>query len=273
MAPHQDLRQDKSPISFGWLSGPGGVHLHPAVTGRFGQEGLIRIGESANREFDGRFGSGLRMWCDANWLRQVWIEIYASTDANWSPEWWSQPRAHVFDGDLLILPVAYGLPALPGFDEGDLIKDLVRRAPGVIDEAAKRRGWGQVPWDGVLPPGGIVTKRRPMSDATRAWALARLWKVLDDAGAAPDRPAEELLPDVAEVLYRSGRKACTEFLTGMHLALFDLDREVLCRQPVRDRGEGTDRPPIPLSNDTFLYVRCAVLLSGRAEFDAVLVDP
>ena len=54
--------------------------------------------------------------------------------------------------------------------------------------------------------------------------------------------------------------------------LYELDREVLVRQTIR-WADAPDAEPIPLSDDSFLYLRCAVVAAGRPAVDAVLADP
>ena len=167
------------------------------------------------------------------------------------------------DGDVL------GYTLAQGPTHGALMLDA---APRLIDDAARRRGWGAVPWDGAVPEGGIKTSRQPMSAAKREKSLERLWAALEAAGADPKRPALDTIEALGDELHRRGKAACNEFHTGVHLALYELDREALFRQPVRDRGEDASQAPIPLSDDTFLYARAAVVLSGRQTFDQVLSD-
>jgi hypothetical protein len=104
-------------------------------------------------------------------------------------------------------------------------------------------------------------------------ALLVLWTVLRDAGADADALASEVVGRTFEILRDSGPESAWAFDVGLHIALHELDREVLFEQQIRDRGEDADRPPIPLSADTFLYARCAVLTSGQAVYEAVLADP
>lgn len=239
-------------------------YAHPGLVER---EAELRALEARVEAYFTSDSPGLKMWVRANYLNDLTfrLEIYAEgMDDVWS-------RPFMFQG---VLEVPVPLPREAASVSMAELEPLVRAAIiERMDAVSRRRGWGVIPWNGELPPEGIVTKRRPMTDLTRDRALARLWAVLEAAGAAPDRPASELLPVVAETLYAAGGKACREFTTGMHLALFALDREELFRTPVRDRGESEAQPPIPLSEDTFLYARCAVLLSGRETYESVLRDP
>jgi hypothetical protein len=100
-----------------------------------------------------------------------------------------------------------------------------------------------------------------------------MWSVLHDAGAGPEAVASDVVGRAFAILSALGAASARAFDVGLHLALHALDREVLFGQPIRDRGEDSDQPPIPLSDDAFLYARCAVLTSGKAAYDAVLNDP
>lgn len=256
-------------LRFTWSMG---VMLH--ADARHLQDDLRRLQEQAALQFEERFGRGLHLWCEANALAQVWVEPFIRPDEKWSMEGWDRdPRPHVFDGDILILPFAVDLDRVLHASEEAFVEFLIDSAKGLIDEAARKRKWGVVPWDGVTPDGGIQSQRQLLSNAARKRGLDRLWSVLDSSGAALGSEAAQVLAAAESVLVRAGKKAITEFSTGMHLALFELDREDLFRRPIRDRGEDTSRPAIPLSSDTFLYARCAVITAGRDTFDRVLSEP
>ncbi|MFN8158063.1 MAG: DUF4240 domain-containing protein [Candidatus Nanopelagicales bacterium] len=253
-----------------WFSWPGGMEMHRALRSRDLELG--EVCDTAEMRAESAFGGGLRLWLNANWLKQVWVENYVLPDAQWNPKHWTKPRSHVFDGDILILPNFHELESVLELSDEALIALMLDAAPRLIDDAARRRGWGAVPWDGAVPEGGIKTSRQPMSAAKREKSLERLWAALEAAGADPKRPALDTIEALGDELHRRGKAACNEFHTGVHLALYELDREALFRQPVRDRGEDASQAPIPLSDDTFLYARAAVVLSGRQTFDQVLSD-
>jgi hypothetical protein len=103
--------------------------------------------------------------------------------------------------------------------------------------------------------------------------LRVMWSVLQDAGADHDAVASDVVGRAFAILSAMGAASARAFDIGLHFALHALDREVLFGQPIRDRGEGSDQAPIPVSDDVFLYARCAVLTSGKAAYDAVLSDP
>lgn len=257
-------QRDVSP----WLRVVWSIHDYYADPALAEREAELRALETRLESYFAADCPGLELWVRANYLTDLVLrlEIYAD---GMEGEAWSRP--FMFRGGLEV-PVA--LPREAATSSIAELEPSVRAAiVERMDTVSRRRGWGVIPWNGELPPEGIVTKRRPMTDLTRERAWARLWAVLEAAGAAPDRPASDLLPVIAETLYAAGGKACTEFTTGMHLALFELDREELFRTPVRDRGESDAHPPIPLSEDTFLYARCAVLLSGRKTYESILSNP
>jgi hypothetical protein len=103
--------------------------------------------------------------------------------------------------------------------------------------------------------------------------LGVLWSVLERAGAAPGARARVVIDRAYGILLEQGADAAVLFLRGLHGALHELDRESLFAQPIRDRGEDLSIQPIPLSDDTFLYARCAVLTSGHGVYQSVLQDP
>jgi hypothetical protein len=55
--------------------------------------------------------------------------------------------------------------------------------------------------------------------------------------------------------------------------LHALDRYDLFTQPVREPEQALSVPTIPLSDDGFLYARCASVAGGRARYEQVLSDP
>ena len=64
-----------------------------------------------------------------------------------------------------------------------------------------------------------------------------------------------------------------DFQERLAEVLFHLDMRALSKQKVRDVDESRWRPRIPLSDDAFLYARCAVVAAGRAVYQGVLDDP
>lgn len=99
----------------------------------------------------------------------------------------------------------------------------------------------------------------------------RFWQLIDLAGGGPDgidalRSGLEALP----------RKDVIRFKERLARVLYDLDRRTLADQPVFFEGEEDEEDedgPIPLSDDSFLYLRCGIVLRGRDTVAAVVADP
>lgn len=64
----------------------------------------------------------------------------------------------------------------------------------------------------------------------------------------------------------------TGFADVLAESLFRLDLRVLADTPVKGAASRSGRP-VPLSEDGFLYARCAVILAGRRAYGEVLANP
>jgi len=84
---------------------------------------------------------------------------------------------------------------------------------------------------------------------------------------------EEAVGRLTDELRAGGRRQAAAFAERLAATLHDLDREALFRQPVRWSDDPEDAEPIPLSDDTFLSLRAAVVAQGKAVVDEVLADP
>ncbi|MCG5472726.1 DUF4240 domain-containing protein [Micromonospora sp. LAH09] len=91
------------------------------------------------------------------------------------------------------------------------------------------------------------------------------WRLVAVLGGRPeardDRPYERLTAMLAE----ESVERITGFAETLAFRLHQLDRRVLAQAA----SPGADG----LSDDGFLYARCAVVVAGPAAFDAVLADP
>ncbi|WP_433061394.1 DUF4240 domain-containing protein [Dactylosporangium sp. CS-033363] len=98
----------------------------------------------------------------------------------------------------------------------------------------------------------------------------RFWQLIDMAGGSVDG-----LDRLRAGLEGLKPKDVVRFQERLARVLYDLDREVLAGQPVRfDYDDEDDEdPPLPLSDDSFLYLRCGLVLRGRDTVAAVLADP
>jgi hypothetical protein len=96
------------------------------------------------------------------------------------------------------------------------------------------------------------------------------WQFIAILDGSTDDDAVERL---TAALRAAGKRKAVAFAERLAATLYELDREVLCDQPVRwfDDPEGV--PPIPLSGDSFLYLRAAVVVQGKAVVDQVIADP
>lgn len=69
-------------------------------------------------------------------------------------------------------------------------------------------------------------------------------------------------------------EAITGFADRLAEALYGLDTPELADQPVWDADQDPEADkPLPLSDDAFLYVRCAVVATGREAYERVRADP
>ncbi len=95
------------------------------------------------------------------------------------------------------------------------------------------------------------------------------WGLIDLLSGSTEPPAVERL---AEALQAAGTRKAVAFQERLAAQLYVLDQEALFRQPVRWSDDPDDAEPIPLSDDTFLYLRAAVVTQGRLLVQQVLAD-
>ncbi|MFF2950355.1 DUF4240 domain-containing protein [Kitasatospora sp. NPDC057965] len=104
----------------------------------------------------------------------------------------------------------------------------------------------------------------------------RFWQLIDLIGGEPavavcatfDAGCERL----TEALAAGPVDEITGFGERLAEALYRLDREEYGTQLAADPDDPSDRP-LPLSDDSFLYGRAAVVAAGRAAYEQVLADP
>ena len=104
----------------------------------------------------------------------------------------------------------------------------------------------------------------------RAMAEDTFWKLLEVMAGEVD---DDALDRLRSALDGRPRSEVIGFDERLARALFELDREELAIQPVRFVDEPDDCEPIPLSDDTFLYLRAAIVAKGHATYTAVLANP
>lgn len=96
------------------------------------------------------------------------------------------------------------------------------------------------------------------------------WQLIDFLDGSTDKDAVERL---TEALRARGKRKAVAFQERLAAVLFELDREELARQPVRWSDGPDDEDPIPLSADSFLYLRADVVAKGKQVVEQVLADP
>lgn len=109
---------------------------------------------------------------------------------------------------------------------------------------------------------GLFGGRRKPLDEDAFWSLI---------GLLDGRTDEDAIARLRTGL-RSKRDAVA-FQQRLALVLFDLDREVLAEQRVHFDDMAPDDAPMPLSDDTFLYLRAGIVARGRDTVAAVIADP
>ncbi|MFC5007338.1 DUF4240 domain-containing protein [Dactylosporangium cerinum] len=105
--------------------------------------------------------------------------------------------------------------------------------------------------------------RRPMAEND-------FWKLIAVMNGDVD---EDAVARLTEALSARRHRDVVAFQERLALALFELDRRELARQPVRFTDDPPDEDPIPLGDDMFLYLRAGIVARGRAVWQAVLAEP
>lgn len=83
----------------------------------------------------------------------------------------------------------------------------------------------------------------------------------------------DALARLTSALAERPREDVVAFQERLALALFELDRRVAARQPVRFSDDPDDDEPLPLSDDSFLYLRAGVVARGQQVWQSVIADP
>lgn len=98
----------------------------------------------------------------------------------------------------------------------------------------------------------------------------RFWNLVAVMGG---QAGDDAVARLTQALLACQRKDVIAFQERLARVLYTLDREELADQPVRLTGDPSSGKPIPLSDDTFLYLRAGIVASGRDRYLAVLADP
>lgn len=92
--------------------------------------------------------------------------------------------------------------------------------------------------------------------------------------AVLDGSTDEVAVDrLTAALRTGGKRKAVGFAERLAATLYELDREVLFREPVRWSDDPDDEAPVALSGDTFLYLRADIVAKGKAVVDSVIADP
>ena len=95
------------------------------------------------------------------------------------------------------------------------------------------------------------------------------WQFVEILGGSVD---DEAVGRLADALRAAGKRKATGFAERLAATLYELDRFELFRQPVR-WADAPDEDILPLSDDSFLYLRAGIVARGKDTVDAVLADP
>ncbi|MFM6850063.1 MAG: DUF4240 domain-containing protein [Terrabacter sp.] len=104
----------------------------------------------------------------------------------------------------------------------------------------------------------------------RAMREDEFWDLIDLMEGEADEAAVARLGSALE---QAGKRRARAFQERLATVLHDLDREVLATQPVRFEDEDEDDELIPLSDDTFLYLRAGIVTRGRDVVASVIAQP
>lgn len=99
--------------------------------------------------------------------------------------------------------------------------------------------------------------------------VEEFWQVVESLGGSVD---DDAIARLVDALRAGGRRTAVGFAERLAATLFELDREELFHQPVR-WSDAPDAPEVPLSPDTFLYLRASIVATGSAAAAAVVADP
>jgi hypothetical protein len=103
----------------------------------------------------------------------------------------------------------------------------------------------------------------------RAMTTNAFWQLIGSFPADPDGERPALIAALAD----QGEAGIVAFSESLARALYELDTRAHCEQPVRDVSEPVDGPVWPMSEDVFLYARCAVVAAGPETWRRVVDDP
>lgn len=96
----------------------------------------------------------------------------------------------------------------------------------------------------------------------------QFWQLIDTLGGSI---GPENAGALAARLLAAGPRTTARFADGLQKALAALDTGDHAQRRVTDRSSGVG--PVTMSDDLFLYARCAVIAQGEATWSRVAADP
>lgn len=94
------------------------------------------------------------------------------------------------------------------------------------------------------------------------------WELIGTLGGDID---QQSATELSERLSARPAKEIRDFADQLASALYALDSSERADQPIVDPSEGDQ--PIPMSDDIFLYARCAVVAAGRTAWESAVAQP
>jgi hypothetical protein len=98
---------------------------------------------------------------------------------------------------------------------------------------------------------------------------SEFWQYIDLLEGSAD---EDAVGRLSDALRAAGKRTAIGFAERLAATLYELDRVDLFHQPVR-WSDAPDEDNIPLSDDSFLYLRAGIVARGKETVAAVLADP
>jgi hypothetical protein len=95
------------------------------------------------------------------------------------------------------------------------------------------------------------------------------WQLIKVLGGSVEEDAVSRLADALRV---AGKRKAIGFAERLAVTLYELDRFELFRQPVR-WADAPDEEILPMSDDSFLYLRAGIVARGKETVEAVVADP
>lgn len=109
-----------------------------------------------------------------------------------------------------------------------------------------------------------------MQPMTTSMTAETFWDLIGTLGGRTD---PEGFARLTEDLAQWPTDRIVGFAEQLAAALYAIDSRDRMAQPIKDTADGPDSTAFPLSNEVFLYARCAVVLAGPEAWQRVVDDP